>query len=252
MRIVIRFNVQGEISLPEHCNRHVQDFVYRAMGPVYGSFVHDIGFSDKKRTFRLFTFSDLFGNIRRRDMRWYCNTPFYLIVSSPFEEIVHSLANTLSANGKIELGRQPVEVESIHAEFDRQLRAEETIRMLAPVTMYSTLSSPTGITKTYYYSPSEREFSQLLHDNLIRKYRAAYGVEPEPGCFSIMPLGITRKHERIISYKGQHIKGWLGKYRIKGNPELLTFAYHAGLGSKNAQGFGLFELLEPGEDHGTE
>jgi len=39
------------------------------------------------------------------------------------------------------------------------------------------------------------------------------------------------------------IKAWLGTYQIHGKPELISLAYDTGLGSKNSQGFGMFEIL---------
>ncbi|MBC7189418.1 hypothetical protein H5U35_04285, partial [Candidatus Aerophobetes bacterium] len=39
------------------------------------------------------------------------------------------------------------------------------------------------------------------------------------------------------------IKGWMGTYRLEGNPELIKFSYDAGLGAKNSQGFGMYEVV---------
>jgi CRISPR-associated endoribonuclease Cas6 len=36
----------------------------------------------------------------------------------------------------------------------------------------------------------------------------------------------------------------MGMYTIKAHPILLELAYDAGIGSKNSQGFGLFEVLK--------
>jgi len=49
---------------------------------------------------------------------------------------------------------------------------------------------------------------------------------------------------KVIRYKGTIIKGWMGKYRLTGKPELLTVALDAGLGAKNSQGFGCCEVVE--------
>jgi CRISPR-associated endoribonuclease Cas6 len=39
------------------------------------------------------------------------------------------------------------------------------------------------------------------------------------------------------------MKSWLGQYR-KTTQDLLEFAYDAGLGAKNSQGFGLFDIIK--------
>ena len=113
--------------------------------------------------------------------------------------------------------------------------------MLSPVTIYSTLQSPTG-KKTYYYNPREKEFSILIRDNLLKKYQAYYKRSPDNDEFSIEPLRVSKKDEKIVSYKGFIIKGWMGLYRLNGSPELLKLAYDAGIGGKNSQGFGCFGI----------
>ncbi|CAA7602828.1 CRISPR associated protein Cas6 [Acididesulfobacillus acetoxydans] len=57
-------------------------------------------------------------------------------------------------------------------------------------------------------------------------------------------LGQPRLH--IIEYKGGIIKGYSGSLELYGVRSLLQLAVDAGLGSKNAQGFGCLELMGRG------
>jgi len=76
--------------------------------------------------------------------------------------------------------------------------------------------------KTYFYSLFEQEFSKLLKENLKKKYKALYNPkdysldksEPNGLSFSIKPIGISSKHQKIVEYKGTIIKGWMGKYKL--------------------------------------
>lgn len=55
-----------------------------------------------------------------------------------------------------------------------------------------------------------------------------------------------RSSEVILSRNSfmiSSIKAWLGIYRLQGEPELISLAYDTGFGSKNSQGFGMFEIL---------
>jgi len=36
----------------------------------------------------------------------------------------------------------------------------------------------------------------------------------------------------------------MGIYKLKGGPELIHLVYDAGLGAKNPQGFGMFEIVK--------
>ncbi|RKX92249.1 MAG: CRISPR-associated endoribonuclease Cas6, partial [Spirochaetes bacterium] len=42
---------------------------------------------------------------------------------------------------------------------------------------------------------------------------------------------------------GTIIKGWTGTFVLNGNRKILKLAYYTGLGSKNSQGFGMFEVV---------
>jgi CRISPR-associated endoribonuclease Cas6 len=42
----------------------------------------------------------------------------------------------------------------------------------------------------------------------------------------------------VLNFKGTVIKGWTGLYEVKLPEPYFRLAYDAGLGAKNAQGFG--------------
>jgi CRISPR-associated endoribonuclease Cas6 len=131
-------------------------------------------------------------------------------------------------------------------ERGRGLRGGEhdiTPKMLSPMTMYSTLSRPDGKSKTYYYSPFEREFSSLMESNARKKYELVSKKAPNDLRLEVVPEKVNKGNEKIMKYKGTVIKAWTGIYHMRGSPELLRTAYECGLGAKNSQGFGMIGLL---------
>ncbi|WP_234407910.1 CRISPR-associated endoribonuclease Cas6 [Anaerosinus massiliensis] len=58
--------------------------------------------------------------------------------------------------------------------------------------------------------------------------------------FTIVPV-IPKK--TVVTAFDYHIDVSLGVYKLTGQPELLNFLYHAGIGSRRSQGFGMFEIL---------
>ena len=113
------------------------------------------------------------------------------------------------------------------------------IRMKSPVTVYATdLKSE----KTWYFSPDEEPFCKMINDNFYRKYQAYYGMAPTSG----IQLGICENSmpkKLVTRYKGTFITAWYGTYKLSGERKYLDFLYQTGLGAKNAQGFGMFEIL---------
>jgi CRISPR-associated endoribonuclease Cas6 len=120
------------------------------------------------------------------------------------------------------------------------LGSEAEFYTLSPITVYSTLYTAEGRKKTYYFSPYEQEFSQLVSINLARKYRAYKGEDVQDNV-SITPIG--RPRERIVLFKGTVIKAWTGRFIVKGDERLIEIAYEAGIGSKNSAGFGMVEVV---------
>ncbi|HOK23765.1 MAG TPA: CRISPR-associated endoribonuclease Cas6 [Candidatus Hydrothermia bacterium] len=244
MRLGIVFKSENKVILPLSYNEIVQGFIYGNLSPTVAEHLHEEGFKDGKRSFRLFTFSRLLGNFTIQNDSFQIKSPFKLIISSPHRDTLQNLAENLLKSPEAELGNQKVTIESISAHFTPPLEGEAEIEMLSPVTVYSTLTRADGGKKTYYYNPKEEEFSVLIRENIIKKYKALYEKDPGGTEFHIEPLKVLKKDEKIITYKGFVIKGWMGTYKISGTPELLKIAYEAGIGAKNSQGFGCFEVIK--------
>ncbi|MBC7330022.1 CRISPR-associated endoribonuclease Cas6 [bacterium] len=243
MRLEILLQSERSVELPLHYNYIVQSFIYANLPSKLADKLHSEGFPYEKRCFRLFTFSRIIAKARREGDKLIFPPSLYLVISSPYHEMLEGLAETLVRLHTLRLARNELYLEWVGVKFTPQVREEETIRMLSPMTVYSTLMTATGGRKTYYYNPREEEFSRLIKENLIKKYKVIYGEYRGSEEFIIEPIKVGRGDEKIINYKGTWIKGWMGIYKIRGEPELIKLGWDAGLGAKNSQGFGCFEIL---------
>ena len=97
--------------------------------------------------------------------------------------------------------------------------------------------------KTHYYSPAEPEFAEEVNLNFLRKYFAYTGIPAGSG-ISLTLEEVTEKDKYVTKYKGFYITAWGGTYRLSGERKYLDFLYQCGLGSRNAQGFGMIAILE--------
>lgn len=162
---------------------------------------------------------------------------------------MRELGYTMLTNDGLELGSNHVKVINLSIPPEPEISQSELIGMLSPVTVYSTLKTADGRSKTYYYSPFEDEFSQLIEGNLKKKYALIHNREAgEIQTVCIKPVKVDKRSEKILKYKGTVIKAWRGVYSIKGDPELIRVGYETGLGSKNPQGFGCFKFLQGGDE----
>lgn len=243
MRISITFHSLKPLKLPKHYNYLIQCFLYRNIHRSLSDKLHSEGYTYKKRRYRLFVFSRLLARIEIANKEITFLDKVKLFVASPLPLFIESLAENLLKKHTFKLNEQEVIIETIEICPRPAFSKISKIKMLSPLTIYSTLRKPDGKKKTYYYTPWESEFSELIKENLLRKYEAFYAKLPNEEDFSIKPLRVFNNQEKKINYKGTWIKGWLGVYQIQTTEELIEFAWDAGLGSKNSQGFGMFDII---------
>lgn len=254
MRLTVTFQnpePESEVKLPLHYNYTLQSFIYRHISDHLAGFLHNKGYRYERRVFRLFTFSRILGKFRieKKNEKIVFTGPVKLQISSPLDDFLQQFAETLARAGEVSINNNPLVVASIEVHFPPPCTFPHLIKMLSAVTVYSTLFTGEGKKKTYYYSPFEKEFSSLLQKNIFKKYVSFYDRKPASGNFALSPVRVNKKSEKIIKYTPGEapptiIKGWMGVYKLEGNPELIRFSYDVGLGAKNSQGFGMFEIVE--------
>jgi len=248
MRMIIRLRpVAAALSVPVHYNHLVQGLIYHHIDPDLAEYLHDQGLSLEGRSFKLFVFSRLFGRFERHGERLVFRDHLELQVASPIERFIGSLGGRLLHAATVVLGEAEAAVESVSLTEEMDVPDCLVVAALSPITVYSTLYTPAGGKKTYYYSPFENEFAAQIAGNLRKKYWALFGQEPPADWdLSVEPVGISSRHQALAFYKGTVVKGWMGNYRLRGTPALIRLALDAGMGSKNSQGFGMVQPARQG------
>jgi len=246
LRITIEFSSEKEVKVPIHYNYILQGLLYRNLSDKdYRNFLHQDGYRVDNKQFKLFTYSRLLGKFRmyKEEGKIGFMPPFKLIVSSAIEQFITDLAETLIRSDFNFMGNERAEVTSISVHKENPLADQVQIKMLSPVVAHTTTIEDDK-KRTNYFSPWDENFQLLVNRNLYRKYEVIYGRKAE-GEVRLIPVGNGKeKYVRIINYKNFYIKGYAGIYWLTGNPELIKVAYDTGLGSKNSQGFGCFEVKE--------
>lgn len=241
MRLWAEFSAPGVVRLPVYYNHAVQGLIYRLLPDEYRRTLHDEGYVDGKRSLKLFTFSRIFGKVLRAESGIIVfQPPVRLCIGSPVERFVSELANRLIKEPRVQLAGNELQLASVEFPKKPPLAGRVEFYTLSPITVYSTLYTADGRKKTYYYSPQEREFSELITANLLRKYRACRGEEVKGGV-RVTPLRPVK--ERVVVFKGTVIKAWSGRFVMEGDTRLIETAYEAGAGSKNSAGFGMIEVV---------
>ena len=131
-----------------------------------------------------------------------------------------------------------------------RFRPQMTFRCLSPITM-STVRERDGKLTKHYCLPDDPQFSELVRQNLIRKYEAVYRHPPEETSFAMtFDQAYIDKREgrvtRLVDYKGIKIRGVVSPFHVIGTPALIRVGYECGFGDKNSAGFGMVEIARKG------
>ncbi len=213
--------------------------------------LHNQGYCKNKKSFKLFTFSNLY-------------VPFYRIQGDRFHilsdavklkvsffpiEAMEAFVIGLFKNRAFILGdcrsQVPFEVVNIERMPEPEFVSRMTFKTLSPVFIEEQFPDSRH---SVHLQPDDPKFAELLHLNLLDKYRAFYGQEPDPS------WPVTRLHllsmpkAKTITLKAgtpqeTRMKGYLFRFELEGQPELLHLGYDGGFGRLNSQGFGCVEVL---------
>lgn len=230
------------LVLPLSYNYLVQSALYHSLNIDLAEFLHEKGYRNGSRTFKLFSFSLLQGPYRMDKVKKTIefDQEVKLTISSPLPDFCQSLVTVLMTRGSMRLGSQNVMIEKVQT---RQLTVNgerAVVRTLSPAVLYSTMLRPDERKYTVYFQPGESDYGRLFNENLHKKYGALFGGDSPAGTVDVKPLGLQKM--KLIVYKETIIKAYAGTLVLNGPQSLLQLAVDAGIGGKNSQGFGCVEL----------
>ncbi len=248
MQLTLFFSAPGQVSIPVQYGHLLQGLIYRQMdNPALRSFLHEQGFALGKRRFKLFTFSRLMAEevtYDREAGRLLLTPPLRLVICSPVPFILQELGTGFLRQGHVRLGAALLQIKKMIMADPRVRQGVVQVQMLSPLVVYSTFSAGDGRNYTYYYSPFEPRFRELVGNNLAKKHFLVYGRPSPPGDFDIFPVRVSDRDLKVTYFKETVVKGWMGQYELRGDSDLLQLALDAGLGAKNSQGYGCCNLVE--------
>ncbi len=249
MRIKITCDIGEGIRLPINYNYFLTGVIYQFLkesDPEYAHFLHQDGYEQENRRFKLFTFSQLMAKRRVRGDQIHFRSPLTWYVSSSQRLFLENFAAALMGAGILQIERHRLRVQDVEVLRQPRFGPQMTFRCLSPITM-STKRERDGQLGTHYCLPDDPQFSELVRQNLIRKYEAVYRQPPDEKSFAMTfdQAYIDKKGGRVtrlVDFKGTKIRGVFSPFHVIGAPELIHIGYECGLGDKSSMGFGMVEV----------
>jgi len=242
MQITIQL-IGEQLSLPIAAYESIQGLLYKAISdnPSYSSRMHEEGRCFDGRKYKLFTFGELKGRYMIQGTEIVYPDGMCLSVRSLDPYFIQLLFEYFTKHEQIRIGNRTARVGDVKLSDERIFEDRIVIRTLSPITAYVT--DETG--HTVYYSPKDEKFYSSLITNARRKWGSAYGDAEKPA-LRVCGVEDARYIKRATRFKSTYITAWHGTFVLEGAPKMLDFLYQVGLGSKNSQGFGMFEVIKRG------
>lgn len=251
-------------------------WLYRVLADAdlaYTEFLHGQGYQAGRKTFRLFTFSDLRMHgyeVRPREGCFVLTSPVVdWTISFYVEKAAEVFIIGLFQDQQLMLMnrhlRADFTVERVETVPLPPLTNVLTVRTLSPIVVAEKSERRTGQTgMDQYLHPYDDAFGPLLLINLIDKYlsiRNGTRIDtrtgmtsgdnvPELSDFSYRPLTkASLIRSRLVTIKEgspqeTKVRGWYNvDFELRGPAEVLEVALLAGVGRYNAEGFGCVRVL---------
>ncbi len=242
MRLDVTVTLDSPLTVPQNYHQILQAAIYSVSSkgnPEYTKWLHDEGVKYGKRTYKLFTFSLIEGDYTEELGRLTYRGDIKFSISSVYDDWIKELNTVLLEDG-IQFGKK--KYTSIKTELVDvfTMKNEILVETLSPIMAHRTDLHTKAM---QFFAPDEEEFVELINDNYKRKYVTLCGEDATSDMLIAIADGST-PIEYATRYKRTPMTGWLGKFKLYGNPKALTMILNVGIGSKNAQGFGMIKEVE--------
>lgn len=238
MRLKIRLTKE-KIELPVNYQAKVQGLIYSAFSKDgYGKFLHDEGYRDEKRKFKMFVFSNLFGkfSLANQTLTYENFVEFY--IGSQSEQFMEELYRFFTHQDDVFLGKNKLKIEWIQMENLPYFagKKECIIQTISPVTAYK--MNEEG--KVVYYKPSDPEFEPMCVRNLEEKGRAWQLNDFVPQ-FQVKEVLFEKK--RIAHFKNTFYIAYMTKMKVEVDYPTLLLLWNTGMSAKGSAGFGMIRVV---------
>lgn len=249
MRLQLKLSHPPNSLIPLNYPPFVSAFIYKTLGrsaPEFAHWLHQKGFEQDGRHYKLFTFGKIDPQRYRIDtdrsiMQLQCEES-QLMLSFWVSETMQHFVKGLFQDQAFYIG-DPMVGTKFHVKQIQVLPRPDF-----PSTIRWQLSSPACISyqqegrkHAQYLAPDHPAYTRLLQQNLLRKVASMYPDLTENlsvPAFQFQPAGKSRS--KLIHIKnGIKIRGYEYAFEMTAPSLLQEAAYFAGVGEKNAQGFGL-------------
>ncbi len=189
------------------------------------------------QSYKFFTFSNLhihkFKSIK--DGLLSQNGKIDFTISSPDDYLIKSLVEGFLEDLTVDFIGEALLVEKVELLPSPEFTDKVNVETLSPV-IARTKKEVDGELKTWDLAPSEEQFYRSLENNLIEETDKKITISSEMAHVKRKRISIDKNDQKTFH------RAYLMDLTLEGDIDLIRFAYDAGLGEKNALGFGMIKI----------
>nr|WP_230972296.1 CRISPR-associated endoribonuclease Cas6 [Archaeoglobus neptunius] len=218
---------------------HLASLIYRSIERADPSLSLEL---HKPSVFKFFTFSKLMVENRKfriEDGKIRLLSPnVHFLFSTMRDYIGVALVEGLLEHPEVKIGNAEFVVSEIRVLKEREIKDRAKFITLSPINV--TTVSDNGKRRIIDLYPDNPKFYENLRKNLVKKYTAFYGREPES---SEVRLKVLSAKPKRIQLKNTFHRCVEMVFIAEGSKELLEVGYKAGFGERNSMGFGMVKVV---------
>jgi len=242
MRIKILLELQEALLVPWDYRTSLTRVIYDTVAlsdAEYSRWLHDEGFKKGNKAYRLFVYSDLQPQhcIAEKEGLRVSQLLTWQVASPDLRFAEKFMDGLQKKNHRLDLFQTTFNVIDMLQLETPSFQGNLVPNTISPIVVST--YNPQISRHPVYLSPDQPEFVHSLEKNLIAKWEAFHGRTWNGGELGIRGWNPQNKLIRVFH---TNIRAWYLKTQIWGPEELIRFAYDAGLGEKNSQGFGMLEV----------
>ncbi len=255
MRFKITLQLQPEVmgrEIPINYQYPLQSAIYRTLAcsdSEFSSWLHENGYQQDGKRFKLFTFSNLivpnYGIDKQRERLIIKSDTVTFYISLLPERSTQKFIQGLFQQQTIQVADYLSGVQFVVREIQvmppLEYHPDMKFRTLSPVCV--SLRNERG--HMDYLSPSDPRYEQGILTGLLARYNAIYGhpFSGTPHCHLRL---LSDPKSTLVRIKAgtpneTRVRGYRFHFKIDLPEELMRIAYEGGLGEKGSMGFGMIE-----------
>lgn len=240
-------------KIPINYQYELSSAIYRILSngdAQYANWLHNNGFQNENKNFKLFTFSRLIAPyeidkdkarliLKSTKVEWYIT----FLPEKSTEDFIKGIFKDQEFEIGDSISSASFKVREVQIMPNLNYTSDTIFETLSPIC----ISQKNERGKADYLSPNHPLYTQGVLTGLLSKYQVITGNRFKGDTFCRLQLLTSPRSSLITIKKGTkketRVRGFLYRFQIELPNELMQIAYESGIGEKGSQGFGMIKTI---------